>query len=78
MLCRCAGMSRQNYYKQRKVRHKRAFEEQMVLGLSAVSDVFSLDLAHASFTVCSAGNGLRLESRSGGIVCSGCLNSIVC
>lgn len=33
MLCRCAGMSRQNYYKQRKIRHKRAFEEQTVLAL---------------------------------------------
>lgn len=33
MLCRRAGMSRQNYYKQRKVRNKQAFEEQTVLAL---------------------------------------------
>lgn len=33
MLCHRAGMSRQNYYKQRKVRRKRHFEEQAVLAL---------------------------------------------
>lgn len=33
MLCRRTGMSRQNYYKQRKIRQKRAFEEQTVLAL---------------------------------------------
>ena len=33
MLCHRAGMSRQNYYKQRKVRQMRVFEEQTVLSL---------------------------------------------
>jgi transposase InsO family protein len=33
ILCRCAGMSRQNYYKQRRVRQRRRVDESLVVAL---------------------------------------------